>query len=196
MGGIQVLQICLRVRQEPVLDGPCQCGPYDPELNCLTTLLNDVCEALEASGAVDFGVEGFEIGWPTTVGYSLPLFLEKLPALMVWAHGEGPDTHRHGFNEQGVERTLVLAREGTQIRIVCNRWRAGSRHEDEQGRQYYPIKYEPVGHEELISTEEMARMLAEVRSTFLDLVQRVCPGVYEHEWLQQWIRETEAPVQS
>jgi hypothetical protein len=76
---------------------------YDPELDNITSVLTDICEALAEEGSVRFVVDGFgQDPWPVDVRTDLPVVIEQVPAVLK-ALRSGFSTSL-GFYEQGIQR--------------------------------------------------------------------------------------------
>jgi hypothetical protein len=144
---------------------------YDAELDDVTSVLDDICEALSATGNLAFQVQGFgQSPWPVSVEVDLATILPQLPDMLEWLNSPDQNPFRLSFYEQGIERQLLFSRAGEQFRIVCESW----------GR------WVPDIGEEFIGRASLVQMMSSFARTFIEEATRICPGLTQHEWFQEW----------
>lgn len=145
---------------------------YDLELDNITSVLTDICEALAEEASVRFLVGGFgQDPWPVDVRMDLPVVIEQVPAVLA-AIRNGAGTSL-GFYEQGIQRVLAMDPTGDDEVIV----------ECQSMTSWQPRP----------STIKMKRQhLLEALGTFLgELVERArqrCPDLVENPWFREWFR--------
>lgn len=142
---------------------------YDPELDCITSLLSDACEALEETGQVRFDVAGFgQERWPLDVRTDLAVAVEQVPAVIEALVSGEPVTL--DFYEQGVQRELDMTPQSSEVTIYCGSmtdWRP------DPDTIHMPI-------------HELQAQLEQFLDGFVDVVRQRCPDLVEHPWFRDW----------
>lgn len=148
---------------------------YDNELDDVTSILSDACEALAETKRITFCIEGFgQAQWPVDVWLDLVTLLEQLPGLVRWLKTANEPLFKLSLYEQGVERDLFFERSGDMIQVTCRTW------------GFETPTWRPSPQEEYINYNLLQQMLRELVETFLSEVEAVCPNLLAHEWLQDW----------
>jgi hypothetical protein len=146
---------------------------YDPELDNITSVLVDICEALHEEGSVRFLVSGFgQERWPVDVYTDLPVAIEQVPAVLK-AIRSGVSTTLE-FYEQGVERILTIAPSGAaEVIVEC----------------LSGTSWQPQPREITMKRQDLLALLGAFLEEFVERARRRCPDLVDHPWFRAWIRE-------
>jgi hypothetical protein len=149
---------------------PCLEGKaYDPELDCVTSLLCDACELLDETRQAQFVVSGFgQDPWPVDVHTDLPVVVEQIPTVLeALSRGEPAVL---GFYEQGIGRILSIAPQGVDVTIECSS----------------TTNWRPTPESIRMPTHELVTLLEQFLDGFVDLVRQRCPDLVDHAWFRSW----------
>lgn len=145
---------------------------YDPELDTIISILDEVCEYLHEFLAqhIEFIVSGFgQEVWPVSLRTDLAVFLEQLPLLLHDVVAGLPT--KLDFYEQGVERFLTFTPSEAHYVISCLSW---------TDWQPNPV----IEHIEQVSLQQM---LLGVQEAFMDMLHRIAPSLSQHPWVKSWL---------
>ena len=142
---------------------------YDEELDCVLSILNDLCIFLERTDSVDFVVSGFgQDRWPVDVRTDLCTFLEQLPAAV--AAIDAQSAFSIDFYEQGLERFISFEPSGDSYIAHCKSW-GEWRPEPETERIHHPV---------------LRKMLVEARDGLMRFLAQRAPQLAAHPWMREW----------
>lgn len=142
---------------------------YDPDLDCITSLLAEACEWLAETGDLAFVAHGCDgERWPVDVFTDLPVVVEQVPQALSNLRNVG--AAELGFYEQGIEKLVRLSVSGSELRIEC--------------RGLVGLK---CGSETMLVADGIA-MLERFLSDFVEAVRAACPALASHDWFVAWLR--------
>lgn len=142
---------------------------YDSDKDDVRSILKDFCQAIGKRG--EFLVSGFgQESWPVSVETDLPVFLEQLP-FVLGAIDEGAATEI-AFYEQGIESFISLEPTDGKYVATCV-----------SGTNWKP---HPMMEE--MDREKLGEMLRTVREEFIRAFSEAAPDLFEHPWVQQWLK--------
>lgn len=142
---------------------------YNEEMDDVTTLFTDICEALAEAEIAWFRVSGFgQDLWKVDVRTDLPVLLEQLPEAI--AAAAAGSSFILDFYEQGIERRLVFIPNGNEFVVRCES----------------DTDWRPDPEEEKIKAATVQEMLLAIRDRFLGVVRTTAPALYKHTWLDDW----------
>jgi len=152
----------------PTLDLPrLEVRDYDPELDNIIAILDDVCELLHESRIVDFSIRIGAAYIYASVHTELCIVLEQLPAALA-AIAARRDFVIDLF-EQGVETKLTFTPNAETYELSVSSYTRT----DLSGGS--------------IGTDELQRMLEIVQTRFLALLAGVAPTLADHPWVRAWV---------
>ena len=142
---------------------------YDEELDGLTGILIDACEALASAGHTRFIVRGFgQDPWPVDIFTDLTVVIEQVPdAIDALQRGE---TATLGFYEQGIERVLTFTPHGAGVTAEC-----GSM-----------TDWRPTPEVIELPRQELLGLLERFLESFVAQVRQRSPDLAGHPWFQSW----------
>jgi hypothetical protein len=157
---------------------------YDAELDDIGSIISDVCEALEESGAVKFVVSGFgEARWKVDVATDLATVLEQAAPVAHWLGERGVGEFPLDFYEQGVERRLVLA--------VEDGWLMA------RGQPMFDAaKWQPTPAVEQMPVSDFKDMLLRLVDGFAALALQLAPEHARHPWFLAWVVEVQQALEA
>ena len=146
---------------------------YDHELDNITSVLSDICEALAEEGSVRFLVGGFgQEPWPVDVRTDLPVVIEQVPAVLK-AIRSGVSTSL-GFYEQGIERELAIDPSGaTEVIVECQSM----------------TSWQPRPSAITMKRQDLLALLGAFLGEFVERARQRCPDLVDHAWFREWVRE-------
>lgn len=146
-------------------------GDYDESLDNITSILSDVCDALEDQGKSQLIVSGFgQQRWPVDVRTDLSVLLEQLPDLIESVSSGAPA--ELDFYEQGIERLLLFTPVAESYDVLCQSRRVG---------------WNPDPSVERINRADLATMLRAVQDGFMSLLRNSSPELAVHLWVVSWL---------
>lgn len=149
---------------------PSEAHVYDSELDDVSLLIADICEALESTGRIKFIVTGFDPKpWPMDVETDLSVVLLQLPDAL--RRLEQHQSFTIDFYEQGTERRLEFRDKGDKIEVECF---SGDLH------------WEPDPRILMADRKQLEADLRGLAHSFLRLASEVCPQLSEHLWIRKW----------
>lgn len=164
---------------------------YDDELDDVSSIIMDVCEALSECPGVKFVVTGFSEGaWPVDVSTDLPIVLEQVSSAL--QNLRNAVAFSIGFYEQGIEHVMNFQPNGEVWTVECVDMNSMAR----PGAGLQPVEESkrvpgwaprPVLLE--VTRDRMETMLRTLVVDFLTLTARRCPELLDHPWLQDWKRK-------
>ncbi len=146
---------------------------YDLELDNITSVLTDICDALAEEGSVRFLVGGFgQDPWPVDIRTDLPVVIEQVPGVLK-AVRSGVSTSL-GFYEQGVQRVLAMHPSGpTEVIVECQSM----------------TSWQPGPSAIAMKRQDLLTLLGTFLGEFEERARQRCPDLVEHPWFREWFRE-------
>jgi len=155
---------------------PCSCGQvYDPVLDNITSVLSDICQALDASKAVRFVVGGFgQERWPVDVRTDLAVVVEQVPGVIDAVTVGTAATL--DFVEQGIQRTLRIDPAGAAtVRVECESM----------------TPWRPLPPVLIVARVDLVATLTTLLQQFMKSARQRCPALAAHPWVSQWLGKYE-----
>lgn len=146
---------------------------YDQDLDNVTSLLIDICDALAEEASVRFVVSGFgQDPWPVDVRTDLPVVIEQVPAaLAAIRNGAGASL---GFYEQGIQRVLAMDPSGyDEVIVECQSM----------------TSWQPQPSTVRMKRQDILDLLGTFLREFVEGARQRCPDLVEHAWFREWIRD-------
>ena len=146
---------------------------YDSELDDATSVLSDICAALDEADCAAFVVGGFgQDRWPVDIRTDLLTVLMQLPAI-AQAIAHSTDFNLE-FYEQGIQRFLSFERDDGSWTACCT-----------SGTSWVP---DPASIR--VSNGQLNTVFETLTHEFLQLGRAICPDLVAHPLLSVWIRST------
>ncbi len=148
---------------------------YDPELDNIVSIINDACELVAGDATLRFEVAGFgQAPWPVDVMTDLAVVIEQLPEAIGKLEAGKP--FKLDFFEQGIERCVTAVPDDRSVRLTCRSMTTW---------QPSPLTIE-------MSKPALLRMLVDLLSAFLSLLDGALPWARSHPWVRAWLRPSQS----
>jgi hypothetical protein len=142
---------------------------YDPELDDVGSVLNDICEALETAGVGFLARVCSDEDWPVTVSTDLLVVIEQIGDTL--ASLKQAQIGRLDFYEQGIEKTLTFTPKNGTVLIECN---------DLITKAMSKSEFVILPHELVL------KELTCLSEDFLRVSKMCCPELANHSWFREW----------